>query len=234
MVATPKSPFNIFRLSGDFTHLLSIIILIMKMKKSRSCNGISLKSQILFLVVYFCRYLDMFRVFTFARFISVYNFVFKIVFIASQALLVFWMKTKFSATYQPALDSFRIDFLMLACGILTLFMTRIGNVAGVLRIFEEYMWTFSIILESVAIFPQLFMLRKTGEAENITTHYLFCLGIYRGMYVLNWIYRYLVQGSKPDSVSLFFGLLQTVLFSDFFYVYYKRVLHGGKFSLLPH
>ena len=54
----------------------------------------------------------------------------------------------------------------------------------------EVMWSFSIFLEAVAIFPQLFILQRTGEAEAITTHYLFALGIYRGLYIPNWIYRY--------------------------------------------
>ena len=55
----------------------------------------------------------------------------------------------------------------------------------------EILWTFSIYLESVAILPQLFMVSKTGEAESITSHYLFALGSYRGLYILNWIYRLL-------------------------------------------
>jgi hypothetical protein len=39
------------------------------------------------------------------------------------------------------------------------------------------------------LFIQLFMVSKTGEAESITSHYLFALGSYRGLYILNWIYR---------------------------------------------
>jgi ER lumen protein retaining receptor len=46
-----------------------------------------------------------------------------------------------------------------------------------------------VFLESVAILPQLFQLTRTGEAETITTHYLFALGTYRALYLVNWIYR---------------------------------------------
>jgi len=53
----------------------------------------------------------------------------------------------------------------------------------------ELTWAFSIWLESVAILPQLFMLQRTGEAEAITTHYLAALGLYRGLYIPNWMYR---------------------------------------------
>lgn len=51
----------------------------------------------------------------------------------------------------------------------------------------QILWTFSIYLESVAILPQLFLVSKTGEAESITSHYLFALGSYRGLYLLNWV-----------------------------------------------
>ena len=59
----------------------------------------------------------------------------------------------------------------------------------------SFLFAVSIYLESVAILPQLFMVQKTGEAESITSHYLFALGSYRGLYILNWIYRYYAEGS---------------------------------------
>ena len=30
------------------------------------------------------------------------------------------------------------------------------------------------------------------EAETITTHYLAALGVYRGLYIPNWIYRFVL------------------------------------------
>jgi len=33
------------------------------------------------------------------------------------------------------------------------------------------------------------MLQRTGEAETITTHYIAALGIYRTLYIPNWVYR---------------------------------------------
>lgn len=60
----------------------------------------------------------------------------------------------------------------------------------------EILWAFSIYLEAVGILPQLFMLQRTGEAENITTHYLFALGAYRALYIPNWVYR-CVSASLP-------------------------------------
>jgi ER lumen protein retaining receptor len=83
------------------------------------------------------------------------------------------------------------------------------------------LWAFSIWLESVAVLPQLFMLQRTGEAEAITTHYLFALGIYRALYILNWVYRFFAQGYF-DPIAVLAGIVQTVLYSDFFYIYYTK------------
>ena len=81
---------NIFRLCGDLSHLLAIILLLLKIWKSRSCAGISGKSQILFLVVFVTRYLDLLT-----SFISLYNTTMKIFFIGSAAATVYLMYQKF-------------------------------------------------------------------------------------------------------------------------------------------
>ena len=85
----------------------------------------------------------------------------------------------------------------------------------------KILWSFSIWLESVAILPQLFMLQRTGEAETITTHYLFALGLYRALYIPNWLYRYFAEGFV-DQIAWVAGLVQTVLYSDFFWIYYTK------------
>lgn len=65
------------------------------------------------------------------------------------------------------------------------------------------------------------MLQRTGEAETITTHYLFALGLYRALYIPNWIYRYFTEGWFHP-VPIIAGILQTLLYSDFFYIYYTK------------
>lgn len=68
------------------------------------------------------------------------------------------------------------------------------------------------------------MVSKTGEAETITSHYLFALGSYRGLYILNWIYRYATEDTY-DLIAIVAGVVQTVLYCDFFYLYITK----GKF-----
>lgn len=209
---------NIFRLCGDLSHLLAIIILLLKIWKTRSCAGISGKSQILFTIVYVTRYLDLVT-----TFISVYNTVMKVVFIGASVATLFLMFAKFRATYDRNHDSFRIEFLLIPTVILAL---AINHEFSVL----EVLWTFSIYLESVAILPQLFLVSKTGEAESITSHYLFALGSYRALYLINWIWRYFVE-DHYDLIAIFAGVVQTILYCDFFYLYITKVLKGKKLQL---
>lgn len=73
----------------------------------------------------------------------------------------------------------------------------------------------------MAILPQLFLVSKTGEAETITSHYLMALGSYRALYILNWIWRYYAEGFF-DLIAIVAGVVQTVLYCDFFYLYITR------------
>ena len=154
-----------------------------------------------------------------------YNLLFKILFIGSQGYIIYLMMNAYKPTNDPNVDTFRVQYLLGGAAVLAiLFPVRYT--------LSEICWAFSIWLESVAILPQLFMLQRTGEAETITTHYLFALGSYRALYIPNWIYRYFTeQGRSLDWIAVVAGLVQTVLYSDFFYVYYTKVLKGKKFKL---
>lgn len=95
--------------------------------------------------------------------------------------------------------------------------------------FVEVLWTFSIILESVCVLPQLLLLRQTTVPTVIDSFYLVTLGSYRAFYLLNWVYRAFTP-SKPDLISVIFGIVQTAFYLDFAWVYWTRQrvkLRGG-------
>lgn len=72
------------------------------------------------------------------------------------------------------------------------------------------------------------MISSTGEAETITAHYLFALGSYRALYLVNWIYRYYVE-DVYDLVAIVAGCVQTLLYIDFFYLYVTRGKRSGSY-----
>jgi len=209
---------NLFRLIGDMSHLLAIVILLLKIWKTRSCAGISGKSQLMFALVFVTRYLDLVT-----NFVSVYNTVMKVFYLSASIGTCYLIFLKFKATYDGNHDSFRMEFLIAPAAGLACLVNHQFNVM-------EVLWTFSIYLEAVAILPQLFMISKTGEAESITSHYLFALGMYRGLYLFNWIYRYNYEGFY-DLIAISAGVVQTVLYCDFFYLYVTKVVKGKKIQL---
>ncbi|CAH0045218.1 unnamed protein product [Clonostachys solani] len=210
---------NAFRIAADFSHLGSILILLHKMVQLNSCSGISFKSQALYFFVYVTRYLDIFTT------TSIYNLLFKILFLGSQGYILYLMTNAYKPTIDPNSDTFRVQYLLAGAAVLAIIFPYKYS-------FSEISWAFSIWLESVAILPQLFMLQRTGEAETITTHYLFALGSYRALYIPNWIYRYFSEPDHhPDWIAILAGIVQTVLYSDFFYIYYTKVMKGKKFKL---
>ncbi|KAG2463633.1 ERD23 protein, partial [Polypterus senegalus] len=166
--------------------------------KPKLVSRISGKSQVLFALVFTTRYLDLFT-----SFISIYNSVMKVVFLTLAYATVCLIYIPFRESYDKGNDTFRVELLLIPVVGLSFLKNYTFNPL-------EILWTFSIYLESVAILPQLFMITKTGEAESITTHYLFFLGLYRALYLANWIWRYYMERFQ-DLISMVSGMVQTII-----------------------
>lgn len=211
---------NIFRFLADFSHVVSILLLLQKIRSFNAVAGISFKTQALYALVFVTRYIDLFY-----KFHSIYNSLMKVFFIVSSLYILHLMRNKLRAEKAASLDTFPIQYLVAGSAVLAVIMPSEFRYTP-----SVILWTFSLWLESVAILPQLFLLQRTGQAENLTVHYVFALGLYRGFYVLNWIYRYWFD-DWFSLVSFITGLIQTAVYSDFFYIYYKNVMKGKKFEL---
>ena len=136
--------FNVFRVLADLSHLLSFFLLFIKMFRSRSVEGLSRRTQEIFLLVFVCRYLDIFFVHHIS-FLTVYNTIMKVFFILSSAVIVAsFHRIPWKATYNDKEDSFRHWlFLVLPCALLGLAFPASYDVM-------EVLYAFSIFLEAVA------------------------------------------------------------------------------------
>jgi len=220
---------NIFRLCGDMSHVFSIIVLILRLRVAKNASGISVRTHELFLVVFVTRYLDLFT-----TYYSLYNSCMKVLYICTTAAIIYMIRFSepICSTYDKAQDTFlHWKFAVAPCAVIALITHLIGS--GFSRFdFMELLWTFSIYLESIAILPQLIVLQRYREVENLTGNYIFFMGAYRAFYILNWIYRsYHEPMYQHHFVVYFCGVLQTVLYADFFYYYFKSKQKGGKFTL---
>jgi ER lumen protein retaining receptor len=211
--------WNVFRYLADISHLISLGFLLYKIISKRSAHGVSGKTQICYLVVFCTRYLN-------PNFINppLYNIAFKVLFIASSALIVILMHTKYSQTYESRHDTFRIIFLFLISAALSAFSMPRRSPA-------VFAWTFSLWVEALAIIPQLFLLARTKGFDILCKQYIFFLSIYRVFYLLNWIYGFAKSRTKTPKVMWITGILQTVIYSDFIWRYFKAWVAGDE--ILP-
>ncbi|CZT39832.1 related to endoplasmic reticulum retention receptor [Rhynchosporium secalis] len=216
---------NIFRILGDVSHTLSKCILIFAIHRNQSTEGVSLITQALYCCVFISRYLDIFQ------FNTAWNTILKIFYILSSLYILFLMLRVYARTRERE-KAWKLGAACLAGSAigapLMMMMFKKSGYWG----FQEFMWTFSIILESTCVLPQLLLLRQTTVPTVIDSYYLLTLGSYRAFYILNWIWRELdTNDRKPDPVSIIFGIVQTAFYVDFAWVYYSRqrvkLRHGG-------
>lgn len=217
---------NLFRFAGDMSHVVSIFVLILRLRSSKSAVGISLKTQELFLIVFLTRYLDLFT-----TFYSVYNSFMKVAYIAATTAIIYMIRFKepYRSKYDKSQDSFlHVKFAVVPCSLLAFVLCILKQELSPI----DMLWTFSIFLESLAIVPQLFVLQRYREVENLTGHYVFFLGAYRFLYILNWVYRsYYEPFYRHNWLVYVSGTVQTALYVDFFYYYVVSKYYGGKLTL---
>ncbi|KAI7249108.1 hypothetical protein KC352_g13207, partial [Hortaea werneckii] len=216
---------NVFRILADVSHTASKCILIYQIHHNKSAEGVSLLTQLLYILVFGTRYLDLFWV---PPPLSWWNFVLKIFYITSSAYIVYLMMRRYARTrekeYGWKLATWTLGGSLVSAPFVTLLFEGWAGMR-----FSEILWTFSIILESVCILPQLLLLRQTSVPTVIDSFYLVTLGSYRFFYILNWLVRGIGEGYF-DPISVIFGIIQTALYIDFAWVYWSRQrvkLRGG-------
>jgi ER lumen protein retaining receptor len=134
------------------------------------------------------------------------------------------MVTMLKDTYSKRHDTFRIMGIIIPCAILAFFtMPRRGALS--------YFNALSLWIESVAIFPQLILLGRITSLDVLNREYLFFLAIYRAFYILNWISKGMTERGKTPLVIWITAILQTVVYSDFLWVYFRMKITGTEFDL---
>ncbi|KAF2669333.1 hypothetical protein BT63DRAFT_258899 [Microthyrium microscopicum] len=232
-MADVSSAFNIFRVTGDVSHILSKIILIWSIHWNRSAEGVSLITQALYILVFSTRYLDIFSTPIFKGFKYFYLFAVKLFYVGSSVYIVSLMTFAYARTRERE-KAWKFGIycltgaLILAWPLCKIFEKGpfVGDTHFLYRhdvSFSEILWVFSEVLESVCVLPQLLLLRQTTVPTVIDSYYLTLLGSYRGLYCLNWIYRAASKVDRHfDPISVVFGVIQTALYIDFAWVYYSR------------
>jgi len=193
---------------ADLTHLLSFFVLLIKLLRQKTSAGVSVKTQEMLLLVFLSRYVDLFF-----HFVSMYNSIMKATYIGLTAMSVLLIKAvePWKGTYSAKHDSVPHWLaLVLPCAVLALLVHDRWSAM-------ELAWAFSIYLEAVAAIPQLLLAKKSGEVEKFMLSYLFLRGVYRMLYIANWVQRSHTEFMYKIHVNAFVAaVVQTAPFVYFF------------------
>ncbi|KAJ8969967.1 hypothetical protein NQ317_008530 [Molorchus minor] len=199
---------NVFRIAADLFHLLALIILIVKLVYTKSSKGISGRSQLLFTFVYSTRYADLFLGFVF---ISYYNTIMKILFLSTTyitLILIFYVHRR---TYEVLNDIYFTEPLLMTAFICSYTLGPPFDIS-------ELLWRFSIVLEAVAIVPQMVMIYRSRQIQKMVMYYLIALGLYRTLYIANWVWRY-HEENHLDFISVCAGVFYSMVYVAFLCIF---------------
>ena len=120
----------------------------------------SYRTQEMYLVVFMTRYMDLFL-----YYISLYNTVFKILFIAATSYIIYLIRAKkpFCLGYDPKTDSLNHYLFIYPVVLLVTVVFHLSSRKEYL--YYEYLWSFSVWLEAVAIIPQLYIVYRKREVS---------------------------------------------------------------------
>lgn len=202
--------WNIFRYVGDYMHFAGMILALVVICVTKSVQGFSGKTQVLYQVVYVTRYLD---VLTKSQ--VMYLVFFKVSFnLVTLAMLCAFHR--FRDTYEAAADSCNL-FAILGPVAVTAFLTS-SNLG-----WQKELWTLSEFVEPFALVPQYIMCYRAKNVRFVTIVYVMAVGGYRVLYIGNWIYkRYTWHAAYHDYTSWLGGVLECILFFDFMFRIARR------------
>ena len=177
----------------------------------------------MFLVAFCLRYLDIFF-----YFISFYNLLMKIFFICATMYTIYLIRWKspYCYAYDPKLDNFQHYYFIYPTvfGVTLIIHTSLKPL--------DFVWSYSLWLEAVAFIPQIALFKRIHNIDKITSHYVACLGMYRFFYLINWIFKYFAHYTVCYTFVLA-AILQTCLYIELLYYYFKSVREGKRRMNIP-
>jgi len=195
--------WNPFRYAADLVHMASLVVCFFALLRGGGgTEGVSLKTHLLFFAVFSTRYLNVFFCKQY-----VYLILYKLFFWLSTLLVV--LVFLFRGALSDPRDTCPIPLLLFPTVVITLLFAHYHSVL-------EVLWIFSQHLEGFAMLPQyVYCYRDTKSERGDVLVYVLCLGGYRMLYGLNWMYKYFASPSYVDVSSWVSGVVNVLFFADF-------------------
>ena len=204
---------NLLFLQADLIHLYSFTVIIYKILEENSSKGVSSKIFEIYLLVFFIRYFEIFIIYT-----SLYDKIIAIFFIGVNIIILYLVRInkKYSNDYDRSKDdNFPYMYLILFAFFMTIFINKDYSFLGLTS-------SFSLWLESVAVFPIIPIIIKSSERLGYLPNYLGALCFYKFFHIIYLIYIYASYLTLYWD-SIFSTGLQILIYIDFFFIYFKYI-----------
>eukprot|EP01067_Filipodium_phascolosomae_P003089 Filipodium_phascolosomae@DN2554_c0_g2_i1.p1 len=226
---------------GDFSFLMTLsslislftfVMVLYCIEKNRSCAGLSLKMMECYFVLTLVRLTAIVRYEGYLPYDKSGDWLYQtieFVILLAVAGIVYACRIRYASTYDVANDGFNPLYLGVPAFILALMWhPTLNNFMP-----ADVAWTFALYLESVCVFPQLWMFQKLNKVEVFTTHFLAGQALSKALSFFFWISSYAELNDHTKPMKKFAGLwvivmqvAQLILMGDFIYQYVKCISKG--------
>ena len=230
--------FSFLLTLSSIIQCLSFIIIIIKVKFFQNTSGLSINTFYCYSILLISRLMStcFFDGYLpsdssgdwFYQFVDFSSFIFSI-------YIIYLITFCYKETSDIKNDNINLKYLIFPSFILAIFFHNNFNQFLICDI----SWTFSMYLETVVIYPQLYLfIKKGGQIESYTSHYVALCGLSRLFSLIFWwcTFPELNEGIKVRSEGffnnymgyaiIFSQILQLIIMIDYYYLYFKSLIKG--------
>ena len=234
--------FSFLLILSSIIQLLSMIMLITKVWTHRNSSGISLNTIISYIFIMASRLSSTLFYNGYLPADDAGDWFYQLIEILtllSLILLYYIISRMYKDTYNKDLDIIDFKYLVIPCiSLAFLAHTHLNK-----SFLNDMLWCFSMYLEGVAIYPQIFMFKqKKGQIETFTSHYVAFQGFSRVFSLIFWWYTYeelVEEGTEGYSLFqsyvgylvIFAQIFQLIIMMEYYYLYFKSLIKGEKITM---
>jgi len=228
---------SLYFVLSSMAQTLSLVIIMLRVTQYQSCSGISINYLICFIIVLITRLIT--NIFSsydiqIGLINSIFLYISQILSLFICLYLLYLIFFEYPETSDKMIDN-KMPFYYLI--IPTFFVAILFKPYIFRNWFFDLMFIYSIILESVAIYPQIILFStKKGEIETYTSNFIAFQGLSTVFVLIFWFNNYL---SLEDNDSLLLGrfsgyivilseILQLIIIGYYFYLYFKSIMKRSK------
>ncbi|KNA20701.1 hypothetical protein SOVF_049900 [Spinacia oleracea] len=225
--------YTYFYVAAQLAHSIGILVLIYKLTITKTCSGLSLKTQELTAI-----FLTMRIACHFMLIRDIYVILDSLT-LVSTLWVIYMIRFKLKQTYMQELDNMPLYYVLVPSAVVAI----IGHPGFGVNIGFRFFYMYSKTIEAVSVLPQLRLIQNAKVVEPFTAHYVFALGVARFLACANWlimlvdsngvILMQIGKGHLYVLVALLAEVVQTFILADFCYYYIKSVVEGRSMVRLP-